>query len=279
MKKRFGQHLLTDITYLQKAFRSIELKPGCNILEIGAGSGLLTLLLSQKTKQVIAVEPERDILKNLKKNLSESNITNVEIVEEDFLKLDLEKIIDCKFIVVGNIPYYITSSILIKLFGEIDSPAKYLHNIESVSLMMQYEVAKRLIAKPSTKDYSPLTLLVQYFSNPEIVLKVPRQAFYPIPKVDSAFVRFKIKENLQKVKNPEILKSIIRIGFQQRRKKIINSLTKLYEDKKVVQEIFNKLNLDQNLRAENLSFHDFVAISDYTSMITDIPLRLRSTML
>ena len=128
--------------------------------------------------------------------------------------------------------------------------------------MVQYEVAKRIVAKPGTKAYSPLTLLVQYFSEPKILFKVPANAFYPKPKVDSAFVGFNLREHLSKVKNPTLLKNLIRIAFQQRRKKIINSLNKLIEDKNLIVKTLNKLNLDHNLRAENLSFEDYLSIAD-----------------
>ena len=165
-------------------------------------------------------------------------------------------------IIVGNIPYNITSKILIKLFGEIDKPASHIGLLKRAYLMLQYEVAKRIVSAPNTKDYSPLTLLIQYFSCPKILFKVPRGVFFPVPKVDSAFVRLDIKKNLQTIKNPSLLKNVIRISFQQRRKKVINALSKLCEDKNLLGDIFTKLHLDHNLRAENLDFEKFLAISN-----------------
>lgn len=260
MKKCFGQNLLSDKNYLEKIVDSIDLNPVDTILEIGSGSGLLTCLLASKVKKVLAVELERDILKKLK--ITTQSITNIEIINSDFLKLDLTEISNKPFKIIGNIPYNITSKILLKLFGEIDNPAKHLQFLEKVYLMVQLEVAERLVAKPNTKAYSPLTLLVQYFSSPEILFKVPKGAFFPVPKVDSAFVKFDMKKKLQPLKDPTLLKNIIRISFQQRRKKAINALNKLIEDKGLTEKVFNELHLSHNLRPENLSFEDFIKISD-----------------
>lgn len=264
MKKSFSQHLLTDKNYLRKIVENIELKSDDIVLEIGAGTGLLTLLLAEKAKKVFAVEIERDILKKLKVNIQSQNLNNVEIIESDFLKLDLNKLINYPFKVVGNIPYNITSKILIKLFGEIDKPAPHLKSLKRVYLMLQLEVAKRLVAKVSTKAYSPLSLLVQYFSEPEILFKVPASVFFPKPKVDSAFVCFNLRQEFPTIKNPALLKSLIRTAFQQRRKKLINSLSKskLCTDKTKLVNVFNDLKMDQNLRAENLDFKKYLEISN-----------------
>ena len=260
MKKSFGQHLLTDKNYLKKIVDAIDLKSDDIVLEIGAGSGLLTKLLARKVKKVYAVEIEREIIKQLKENIELERLTNVEILEINFLKIDLHKF--SPFKIVGNIPYNITSQILLKLFGEIDKPASHLQVLKNVYLMLQLEVAQRVVAKPNTKAYSPLTLLIQYFTEPKILFKVPRNVFFPIPKVDSAFVVFHPKEKSEQVQNPAFLKNIIRVAFQQRRKKIINSLGKLIEDKKDIIEVLDKLHLDCSLRAENLSIDDYMAITN-----------------
>lgn len=262
MKKHFGQHLLINKNYLQEILEVTNLESSNTVLEIGAGTGLLTCLLAQRVKKVFAVEMERDIVKKLKENLKKNQLNNVEIIEKDFLRLDLVSLIKNKIKVIGNIPYNITSKILLKLFGEIDKPVQHLKLIESIYLMVQLEVGERIVAKPNSKAYSPLSLLVQYFSLPQILFKVPRQAFYPVPKVDSAFVEFDIRQKLQPVKNPTLLKNIIRTSFQQRRKKAINALDKLVKDKNHIANIFDKLKLNHNLRPENLSFEDYIAISN-----------------
>ena len=264
MKKRYGQHLLVDKNHLQKIVNAVNLSPDDIVIEIGAGNGLLTSLLAQKAKTVFAVEVERDILKKLKENINLNKLSNVEIIDSDFLKLDLRKITTRPFIIVGNIPYNITSKILIKLFGEIDNPACHLSLLKNAYLMLQKEVARRIVAKVGTKEYSPLTLMVQYFAEPKILHSVPCAVFYPPPKVDSAFVAFYTREKLQEVKNPALLKSIIRTSFQQRRKMIINSLGKLFKNKSIVKKIFNQVNLDPALRAEDLSFNQYLTISNVT---------------
>ena len=126
MKKSFGQNLLIDEQYLQKIIKAIDLESDDIVLEIGAGSGLLTLLLAKQVKKVFAVEPERDIVKKLKWNINHNKLTNIEIVENSFLKLDLCKLSNKPFKVIGNIPYNLTSKILLKLFGEMDTPADHL---------------------------------------------------------------------------------------------------------------------------------------------------------
>ena len=259
MKKRFGQNLLTDKNYLNKIISEINLSSNDIVLEIGAGSGNLTTLLSPRVKKVFAVEVEREILKKLKENLSLKQISNVEIVEKDFLSLNLKSLINSPFKIVGNIPYNITSKILVKIFGEIGIPASHLDLIKEINLMLQYEVAQRVSAKVGTKSYGPLTLLVQYFSVPKILFKVPANVFFPVPKVDSAFVSFKVREKLQEVKDPILLRNIIKASFQQRRKKIINALSKSF-DKNELEKIFKTLDLDQNLRAENLGMGDYIKI-------------------
>ena len=262
MKKSFGQNILTDTTFLEKIIDVINLTSDDTVIEIGAGSGFLTILLAKQVKKIFAVEPEMDILKQLNYNIHQNKLKNVEIVEKSFLKVDLGELSNKSFKVIGNIPYNLTSKILLKLFGEIDSPARHLKQLTDVYLMLQCEVAERLIAKPNTKAYSPLTLLIQYFAEPEILFKTPKEAFSPVPKVESAFVHLKVKSKLQHIENPIFLRTVIRSAFQQRRKKIINSLEGLFGDKKNTAEKFNKLNLNYNLRAENLSFVDFLKISD-----------------
>lgn len=259
MKKSFGQNLLIDKNFLDKIIESAKLEPEDIILEIGAGSGLLTCLLAQQVKRIYAVEVERDILKKLKTNLSSFN--NIEIIERDILKIDLEGIFRKPFKVIGNIPYNITSKILVKLFGDYDVPAAHLSLMKDVFLMLQLEVAERIVAKPGSRAYGSLSLLIQYFSNPKILFKVSKKSFFPVPKVDSAFVHFKVKKELQHIKDPEALKSLIKKAFNQRRKKAINALTNLGVNKQSLLEVFKKFNYNPNLRAENLTFQDYFNIS------------------
>jgi len=265
-KKSFGQHLLTDQTHLEKLLSLMDLSSEDIVVEIGPGTGILTLPVAKRVKKIYAIEIERDIVKELKKNLKENNISNVEVIEKNFLSIDLMKLSDKPFKIIGNIPYNITSKILIKLFGEIDNIPEHRSLLQEAYLLTQLEVAERLVAKPSTKAYSPLSLLIQFSSIPTLLHKVPRKAFTPPPKVESAFLSFKPKEILPDVKNPELVKSLIRISFQQRRKKIINSMIKFFEDKTALENALKELKIDQNLRPENLSFEDYVRISGVASL-------------
>ena len=259
MKKSFGQNLLIDQSFLNKIIEAVKLEPDDLVLEIGAGTGLLTSLLTRQVSKVYAVEIERDILKKLKANFS--GFDNIEIIEKDILRVDLKSIFRKPFKVIGNIPYNITSKILIKLFGDYDSPATHLPLMQDVFLMLQLEVAERIVAKPGTRAYGSLSLLIQYFSDPTILFKVPKHSFFPVPKVDSAFVHFKVKKELQYIKDPVALKSLIKKAFNQRRKKVINALVNLGIDKQNLLEVFEKFNYNPNLRAENLAFQDYLNIS------------------
>lgn len=261
-RKSFGQHLLTDKNHLEKIISFLNLRSNDTVLEIGSGSGILTVPMASITKKVFAVEPERDILNELKENLKRNKLSNVEVVEKSFLKVDLNQMTDKPFKVIGNIPYNLTSKILIKLFGEIDEIPEHLKFIDEVFLLVQYEVAERIVAKPGTKAFSPLTLLVQYFTEPTILHKVPKQAFTPPPKVESAFVHFKMKEKLVPIKEAKLLKNLIRITFQQKRKKISNSMSNFFENKLALESTLNNLKIDKNLRPEDLSFEDYNKISE-----------------
>lgn len=257
--------MLTDKNYLNKIIKSLNLSANDTVVEIGAGSGLLTLELAKTAKKVFAVESEREILKTLKENLSNSKLTNVQVIESNFLKLDLSSIIKTPFVAVGNIPYNITSKIIIKLLGEIDKVAPHIDLLKNIYLMLQLEVAKRITAVPRTKSYSPLSILVQYFCDPQILFKVPAGAFFPKPGVDSAFVDFHKKNTFTEIDNPTHLKQIIRISFQGRRKKILNSLRKIIDDKEYITRVFEKNGLDCNLRPDQISFDEYIKISKLVS--------------
>lgn len=262
MKKSFGQNFLIDQIFLQKIIETIDINSEDIVVEIGSGSGLLTVLLAEKAKQVFAIEPERDVLKTLNIVLSHKKISNVEVICDSFLKTDLCKLSDKHFKIIGNIPYNLTSKILLKIFGEYDTPEKHLKQVKNVYLMLQREVAKRLVAKPHTKAYSPLSLLAQYFSEPKILFNVPPGAFSPAPKVESAFVCLNPRLNMPNIQDPALLRKIIKIAFQQRRKKIINSLQGLFSNKKEVEVKLQELNLNQNLRAEDLSFDQYLLLAN-----------------
>ncbi len=261
-KKRFGQNFLIDRNILSKALKSISLSKDDVILEIGPGKGILTKELLTKVSKVIAVELDKDLYSYLKTDLKD--FSNMELVNNDILKFDLRgflrKInVKNKIKIVGNIPYSITTPILEYIFSNIDL-------IDSVYIMAQKEFALRLVAKPHTKDYSSISCFSQFYMQPALLFTVKRTCFSPKPKVASCFVRL-LPKTLNfwpldlRPKDKELLFKVIRNAFNQRRKNILNSLSSLLNKDKVA-NILTKLNLDSNLRAENLSLEDYIKISN-----------------
>ncbi|MCX8010260.1 MAG: 16S rRNA (adenine(1518)-N(6)/adenine(1519)-N(6))-dimethyltransferase RsmA [Ignavibacteria bacterium] len=244
--KRLGQNFLIDKNVSRKIVDYFEPKKSDNIIEIGPGLGAITELLYNKTERLICIEIDSRLTEYLKQKFP-----NAEIYNADFLKFGLSKIFnEQKFRVIGNIPYYITSQILFKLFDE----NKF---IDDALLMIQLEVAKRLTAQPSSKDYGILTIFTNYYSNAEILFKVSRNVFKPKPDVDSAMIRliFDKKYNL----NPDeekLFKQIIKTGFNQRRKTLRNSLQKL-----ISIDTQCKLNFDFNKRAEEINLDEYVLLT------------------
>ncbi len=182
MKKRFGQHFLFDPNILKKILKCSKLNPGDTVVEIGSGIGTLTKLLSEQSKNVIAIEIDKKLIGKLKENLSTKK--NVEVVTADALKFPYGSIKD-KFKVVANIPYYITTPLLFKLL-------EYKDKIPSMTLLLQKEVAKRITAVPNSKEYGVLSISIQLYTKPILKFSVSRKAFSPPPEVDSAVVHFKV---------------------------------------------------------------------------------------
>lgn len=276
MKKDFGQNLLVDNKYLNNILESLELSKKSVVFEIGSGSGILTNPLSRGVKKVYAIEVERDIIKSLQNNIGANNLSNVQVVENSILKIDFLEYEKDQFSIVGNIPYNITSKIILKIFGEIGSPSPHISHIEDIYLMVQYEVAERLCATKDTKAYSPISLLVGYYAEAELLFKVPASAFSPKPKVDSAFIRLKPKKNYLEVSNANLLKTIIRTVFQQRRKKIVNGISRLAGDKKLAEEILKTVSISKDLRPENLSLEDYIQITNEMIKLENLNAKVQS---
>ncbi len=237
LSKSLGQNFLIDGNIV----RSIVEKGGITekdfILEIGPGIGTLTEELSIKAKYVVGIELDEGLLPILKETLRERK--NVEIIHG-----------------VANLPYYITTPIIGRLLEEE-------LNIQGIIVMIQKEVARRMIAKPNSKDYGALSIFVQYYTDPEIILNVPRSVFLPKPKVDSSVIRLNLKNQKMKVENKEIFFKVVRSAFNQRRKTIQNSLSskELNISKEKIKEILTLCNIDPQKRAENLTAEDFAKIS------------------
>ncbi len=253
--KSLGQNFLVDKNFVDKIIDLSEVS-GENILEIGPGIGTISQEMAKTCKKLVVIEIDKTLIPILNDNLGE--FSNVDIINADILKTDLKKIVKENFSgedfkVVSNLPYYITTPIIEKLFEE-DLPCK------DMTIMVQKEVADRMKADEKSKDYSSLSVFIKYYSEIRGQFKVPKSVFMPQPKIDSQVLKLNLKLYDEKV-NRDILFKIVRAGFNKRRKTILNSLSSVIE-KEDLKEILESLSLKENLRAENLSLDDFIKISN-----------------
>ncbi len=260
-KKHLGQHFLVDTEALSDIVEAAQLEPGERVLEIGPGAGFLTRFLIESGASIVAVELDREAVQSLDK----LNTGNLEVVHGDFLRYDINSALTDgqKLNVVGNVPYQITAPIVAHLFGEIGEPSPWLTRIKSVVLTVQLEVAERFTATPGGKDYSQVTLLVNYFANAKLIRKVPKESFYPVPNVNSAVVRFDLLEKPAiECTNNKLLRQVIKAGFSQRRKMLKNTLSFLNLPQDKLDDVFRKLSFDPQVRAERLSLKQFALLAD-----------------
>lgn len=261
IKKKFGQNFLVDQNILNKIVSIPSLSEETLVVEIGPGMGSLTEHLMERSKHVLAYEIDKDLIPILNKTFSGRNVT---IKNADFLKSDIDRDIEelnieyDRVVVVANLPYYITTPIIMKIIEESSV-------VKEMVLMMQLEVARRLTSKPSTKDYNSLSIAIQYKTKAEIALKVPRTVFIPAPNVDSAIVKLVVKDELEVFpENEELFYKIVRSSFTQRRKTLVNNLfAALSVPKTYTIEMLEDLGYNPQARAESLRVEDFVRISDY----------------
>ncbi len=250
-KKRLGQNFLIDADILQTILNNAEITKDDIVLEIGAGMGFLTEQLVKFAKKVIAVELDEDAIKVLEK----IDADNLEIIHQDILKTELSSLVDEKVKVVANIPYYITSPIIAHLLGEVNDLNNSNRNlIREMILMVQYEVAQRIVADENSpsKQYGLLSVLAQFWADCEIIKKVSKRSFYPSPKVDSALVKFIVNENPRlKLADYDKFRKVLKAGFAQRRKNIKNCL-QAGGFLNVTEALLQK-NINTNTRAEALS--------------------------
>lgn len=261
LKKSLGQNFLTDSHVLSKIIRAAELNKDSGVIEIGPGIGALTERLAEQAGKVVAVELDQRLVPVLKELFQHQ--PHVEIIHGDALEVDLGAVIqehmrDMKTLhVVANLPYYVTSPILIRLLTE-------RYPLTNIVIMIQKEVADRLAAKPGTKDYSSLSVLVQYFAEAEEVAKVPSHVFVPRPQVDSAVARLTLRERpAVEVKNEELFFKIVRASFAQRRKTLLNTLhATLFArvDKHQVEAWLNEAGIDPKRRGETLNLEEFATL-------------------
>ncbi len=251
-KKHLGQNFLYDSSILSNIIRSADLSSEDIVVEIGPGPGRLTRMLAETAKKLIAIELDPELYEKLKGDFIAYG--NVEIVHGDALKFPFETI--GKFKVVANIPYYITTPIIFRLLE-----AK--QNLKSMTLTIQKEVAERIVAQPGGKAYGVLTIMIQYFARPELKFIIPKEAFRPSPKVDSAVVHMKILEQPAViVKDEKMFFSLVRTAFSQRRKTLSNSLKSFGEN---IKDAMISAGIDPQRRPETLSIEEFARLSDVLS--------------
>ncbi|MDE6655468.1 MAG: 16S rRNA (adenine(1518)-N(6)/adenine(1519)-N(6))-dimethyltransferase RsmA [Anaeroplasmataceae bacterium] len=260
IKKQYGQNFLTDAKILNQIVDSAELTKETAVIEIGPGLGALTELLCERAGFVLAYEIDAELLPILEHNLKEH--TNYKVILKDILKADVFADIDFylkeyqNIYVVANLPYYITTPILLGLLSKSLPIKKYI-------MMMQLEVANRICGKPATKDYNALSVWIEYRAKATKLFKVPRSVFIPAPNVDSAVVQLEVYEILPiQAINEELFSSLIRQCFTQRRKTLYNNLCLVYR-KELVNRMLADLNISPSVRAEVLTLKEFIAMSDY----------------
>lgn len=261
-QKRFGQNFLIDSHILEKIMEGAEVTEEDCVLEIGPGIGTMTQYLAEHAREVIAVEIDKALIPVLEDTLSAYD--NVTVINEDILKVDIEKIVKehnqgKPVKVVANLPYYITTPIIMGLF-ESHVPLK------SITVMVQKEVAERMQVGPGTKDYGALSLAVQYYACPKVIMTVPASCFMPRPNVDSAVIRLTRHEQPPvQVREEEKMFRIIRAAFNQRRKTLVNSLANagiLPVTKEDIVDALTSLELSPSVRGEALTLEQFARLSD-----------------
>jgi 16S rRNA (adenine1518-N6/adenine1519-N6)-dimethyltransferase len=249
-KKKFGQNFLKDSSIIHAIIQSIQPLQNDLLVEIGPGLGALTKPLLEKTKHLFAIELDRDIVNWMQNQYSKNNIT---IFNEDVLNFNFHQF-DKKIRIVGNLPYNISTPILFKCIEDIKI-------ITDLHFMLQKEVVDRMIAAPSSSEYGRLSVMLQYYFAMEHLVHVPKESFDPEPKVESSFVRLIPYDNYPFVANNiDQFGKIVKEAFSQRRKTIRNTLKNFMSAND-----FENIDINPQLRAENLSVSDFVKISNYLS--------------
>lgn len=260
-KKNFGQNFLVDERVLDKIVSAAEISDNDVVIEIGPGIGTLTAALAKYAFKVVAIEIDSSLIPILSDTLSYYD--NIEIINADILKFDvfeLAKKYENKNIkVAANLPYYITTPIIMDIL-EKKLP------VESITVMIQKEVAYRMQANPGSKDYGSLSLAVRYYSEPYLVANVPQNCFMPRPNVDSAVIRLKVLDKpAVETKNEQLMFRIIKCAFSQRRKTLLNCLFNTGEfgfSKEEISKILNNSGFDEKIRGEKLTLCDFAILSD-----------------
>ena len=261
-QKKFGQNFLIDSNVLENIVEAAGITKDDFVLEIGPGIGTMTQYLCESARQVLAVEIDKMLIPILEDTLSEYD--NVEVINQDVLKVDIKSLVEEKnngrpIKVVANLPYYITTPIIMGLF-ESKVP------IESITIMVQKEVADRMQTGPGSKDYGALSLAVQYYSDAKVMLNVSATCFMPRPNVDSAVIKLtRHQESPVEVKDESLMFRIIRASFNQRRKTLVNGLKNSSEldfSKEEITEAIKSIGKEENIRGEKLTLEEFAKLSN-----------------
>lgn len=261
--KKLGQNFLIDDDAIESIIKASNVNKEDLVIEIGPGLGTLTKRLLENASKVICIELDTRMIGILNDRFKFYN--NFKVINEDVLKVDLEKLIREEKIeniknvkIVANLPYYITTPIIMKLLEE-------RLDIQSITVMVQKEVANRLVDVPGGKNSGAITYAINYYTKPEKVIDVPNTSFMPAPEVNSSVIKLKVLEKPSvKVQNEEILFKIIKLAFMQKRKTLLNGLTNgNLEAKKQVEKMLTDLGFDLRIRGEKLTLEDFAKIADY----------------
>lgn len=258
-KKSLGQNFLIDKNFVDKIVESADIE-NQNVLEIGPGIGTITYEMAKTAKKVVVIEIDKSLIPILEQNLEEFD--NAKVINEDILKVDLKNLVEEEFNgesfkVVSNLPYYITTPIIEKLITT-GLPCK------DMTIMVQKEVAERMVAGEKDKEYSSLSVFIKFYTDAKVIVNLPKSVFMPQPKIDSTILNLKLRIYDENV-DQETLFKLVRAGFNKRRKTILNSMSDVV-DKEDLKVAFEKTGLKANLRAENLSIDDYIKLANQINL-------------
>ncbi len=254
-KKRLGQNFLVDNNIADKVLRHVKLDRQDIVMEIGSGFFELTLPLASRAGRVLAIEKDTKLLETVKANMEIPE--NITLINKDFLDINIsESAKEKRIVVYGNLPYYITSPILAKLFEEIT-------HIKDIYLIVQLEVAERINASPGSKRMGRLSLYAQYHTKPQVLFKIGKNSFYPAPSVDSVFMRLEARSEAPvEAKNKDFMFSVIKAAYSERRKTMRNSLAKLGLEKARIEKALSDSGINISARPESLGLIEFARLSN-----------------
>lgn len=258
--KKFGQNFIFDQNFLRSVVKDAEINNETDVLEIGAGAGTLTKVLGENARKVVSYEIDTNLKSTLEENLKDSS--NVEVIFKDIMKAsidEIEKNFQGDYVLIANLPYYITTPIIFKFLEEAT-------RLTRLVIMVQLEVANRICSKAGSSEYGAINPAIDYRGTAKIVRKVSRKMFMPMPNVDSAIVRIDIDKNKYKINDRKLLDNVIKSAFQMRRKTLQNNLKNSFSINQFqLDDIFTKMRLEANVRGETLTTGQFVELSNLLS--------------